>query len=157
VRYSIQAQTGCEDAATGQEESVVTRGLPRGLGERVLWVDDDYAIRRSAKALLEKNGYEVVAAESARMALDIFGAGEAFDVVVTDLTMPGGNGLEVIRAVERLRPDMPVVLVSGFGADGPPEAVEKLGVKEFLAKPFSSGELLGALRVAIDRHEARSR
>ena len=103
---------------------------------RVLFVDDEAAVRRVARAALQRAGHEPVVAASGAEALELLAAGQAIDLLVTDLSMPGMNGLELAERVRELQPGLAVLYVSGYSdkflgarADGPPVDV--------LEKPFS--------------------
>ena len=93
---------------------------------RVLVVDDEEVLRRLVRGLLERDGHRVQVASSGDEALDLFvralHAGERFDVVVTDLAMPGTDGEAVAVEVKRTTPSTPVILLTGygFGKSGPP-------------------------------------
>lgn len=107
---------------------------PEGNGQRILLIDDEPAFVRSTRRLLRAQGYEVEGFTRPEDAMDRFrGAPEDFDVIVTDLTMPGMSGMDLISAVRRFRPELPALLCTGFweASEGPPE-----NVKVFL-KPVS--------------------
>ena len=78
---------------------------------RILVVDDDHAMRLALSESLESCGYDIVAAENGREALELFKKGK-FDLVVTDMKMPGMTGIEVLRGVKKLSPEIPVVLIT---------------------------------------------
>jgi signal transduction histidine kinase/CheY-like chemotaxis protein len=88
--------------------------LPRAESPRVLVIDDDVPVRTVLRALLTRDGYTVVEATDGVDALARLDRGEPFDLVLTDLVMPGVNGSQVLRAVRRLRPDLPVVVITGW-------------------------------------------
>ena len=73
-----------------------------------------------------------------------------FQAIITDLTMPGINGLEFIDAVRTLRPDVPVLLMSGLSDVAPGTELEDRGI-EFLMKPYTRSQLAQSLRAALDR------
>jgi len=108
-----------------------------GATGRVLFVDDEAAVRRVAHAALERAGHEPVVAASGAEALELLAAGPPVDLLVTDLSMPGMNGLELVERVHELHPGLAVLYVSGYAdkllgpahADGPQVDV--------LEKPFS--------------------
>jgi CheY-like chemotaxis protein len=82
------------------------------------------------------------------------GAPEAWDLLVTDFNMPGASGLDLAREVKTVRPDLPVILISGYLDDGVRAAALELGVRALLAKPFTIEELEAAVGAALP---ARSR
>src|SRR3984893_5375370 len=96
---------------------VVTTASHRGHGERVLLIDDDTPGLTATAEVLSRLGYEAVSFSDSHAALAAFEATpERFDVVVTDETMPGLTGMGLARVLRRHRPDLPIVLVSGYGA-----------------------------------------
>jgi CheY-like chemotaxis protein len=117
---------------------------------RVLFVDDDPEIRDLAAALLGRAGLDVETAPDGlraceRLAQDPTG----FDVVVTDLYMPGLTGRELALRVAALRPDLPVVLVTGFDEPTEPTVAGALVFREVVTKPFLGQSLILAVRRAL--------
>jgi two-component system nitrogen regulation response regulator NtrX len=114
---------------------------PRGT---TLIIDDDEAIRRACVELLEARGHKTVAASSVREGLRLFGQTRPA-VVLLDLRLPDGTGLDVLRELQRQAPGTPVVVVSGRGSVG--EAVEamRVGATEYIEKPFSRERLFEVL------------
>jgi PAS domain S-box-containing protein len=109
----------------------------RGAKETLLVVDDDHAVRKTMKRILESAGYQVLEASSGENALRILAAhADAIDLLVTDLRMPKMDGRELMRRGRELRPDLRVLVVSGMIDEGP------LPSEGVLAKPFSPGSLL---------------
>ncbi len=117
-----------------------------GGGRSVLVVDDDAAVRAVLRRRLEHAGMSVCEASDGARGEEIFTARpDAFDLVVLDLTMPGRGGEEVLRTLRRLRPSIPVVLISGYSTDSiatPLAADRRL---RFLRKPFRGEDLLRAI------------
>jgi len=104
---------------------------------RVLVVDDDPLVRVSACALLEDAGFDVVECDCGRRALQMLAGDRAIDLVLTDQVMPEMTGVQLIKAIHELRPEMPIVLATGYAelpAALPPNVRR-------LAKPFRPGEL----------------
>lgn len=114
---------------------------------RILLVDDEPTILAIVARGLEEAGHVVHAAENGVVAGELFDADPSgFDLLITDLTMPGMGGRELIRHVRAGRPDLPVILTSGFGHDRADTALASLGLTAFLVKPFSHAELFDAVR-----------
>ncbi len=84
---------------------------------RILLVDDDTQLRETLALQLELGGFQVIQAESGAEALDLLNSGTSADMLVTDLSMPGLSGLEVIRAARQRAPGLPSVLLTGFALD----------------------------------------
>ena len=111
---------------------------------RVLVVDDEPVINESCRRVLADEGYEVDTTESGREGLDR-AARQHFDLVITDLRMPDLDGMELVRSLRRQRPNTAVVIITGYGTV--PSAVEamRLGVAEYIEKPFTPDELAQAV------------
>jgi two-component system cell cycle sensor histidine kinase/response regulator CckA len=115
---------------------------------RVLLVDDDDLIRRYASHVLTEASYDVTAEGDAESALARLGGVEVFDLLVSDVVLPGMNGFELARAAGARWPDMARLLMTGFtGAD---TAGTDLADVAVLPKPFSVEELLTAVGNALD-------
>ncbi len=124
---------------------------PRGDGERILYVDDEVDLSRLWKRLLEGLGYAVECHLNGTAALEALRSRpDAYDLVLTDYTMPGMTGLALAEEVHRKWPTMPVIVMSGYREGLPPAAVERARVHAVIGKPFSSQELGIALRAALD-------
>jgi PAS domain S-box-containing protein len=114
---------------------------------RVLLVDDDAGVLAGTRKLLWRLGHGVVCASSGEEALRLFEPGQ-FDLVVTDLGMPGLSGWNVATQVMRLAPGTPVGLLTGWSETVDPETAQRLGIRFVLAKPFDRLELEECLRRA---------
>jgi two-component system cell cycle sensor histidine kinase/response regulator CckA len=124
--------------------------LPLGRGELVLVVDDEHSIRTIARATLENCGYQVLTAADGTEAVALYAQRQPeIHIVLTDLSMPFLDGLATIRVLQRLNPDVKVILASGTS-----ERTEIPGWAEsqtisFLEKPFAADQLLEALQHAL--------
>jgi CheY-like chemotaxis protein len=122
--------------------------LPTSLmaGHTVLVVDDDEAVRALAKWVVEKAGFGVVTARDGDEALRVFKANpKQFCFVLLDLTMPRMGGSEVAAELRVIRPEVPVVIITGHGEDVM-AAEAQVGIAEFLQKPFGPDQLRAVLR-----------
>lgn len=108
--------------------------------QKILVVDDDFAMRAALAESLESCGFDVEMAEDGSVAVKKFRKGN-FALVVTDLKMPNMGGMELLKAVKKISPAMPVILVSGYGTVQNAVEAMKEGAAEFLLKPFSLEEL----------------
>ncbi len=117
----------------------------------ILLVDDDAAMREVLRAILGELGHEVVEASNGNEALSRQREKPA-DLLLTDIFMPGMEGLETIRIMRQLYPELKVVAMSGGVPRGPAidylAAAERFGAKPSLKKPFNAGQLAAALREA---------
>jgi DNA-binding NtrC family response regulator len=111
---------------------------------RLLVVEDRDSLRRVLERALSEEGHEVAAEADAPPALARLAAGERFDLVLTDLMLPGGSGLDVVSAARRVSEATPVVVLTGFGTVGAAVEAMKRGAVDFLEKPVDL-ERLGAL------------
>ena len=128
---------------TPPPEAMATPAAETG-SERILLVDDDAAQLKSLARMLERLGYRITARSSGRTATAAFGKDpEAFDLVITDQTMPGMSGIDLARDLVKVRPDIPIILNTGFSEKVNGESVGKYGIRAFIMKPFTSR---GALR-----------
>ena len=126
--------------------------LPRGGGERVLYLDDEEALVRVGTRLLERLGYEAVGFTTAAEALAAVGEEPArFDAVITDVSMPGISGLDVARRLLGVRSDLPIALISGYITDELQAMAESVGVRAVIHKPITATELARTIRDLLGR------
>jgi len=104
--------------------------------KRVLVVDDDQVVGKSFERVLTDKGYRVDTALSGREAFEKYAGGD-FDMVFTDLRMPGEDGLEVARRLKEMNPWLPIVVVTGYGTQEAEASARAIGVSEFLHKPLT--------------------
>ena len=102
---------------------------------KILIVDDEQNMRVTLFEALSRNGHEVMVEENGRMALEMI-ARQAPDLVITDIKMPGMDGLELLRQVKALRPELPVVIMTGFATVDTAVQAMKQGAFDYLLKPF---------------------
>ena len=130
-------------------EPVAHAGAP-GRGERILFVDDEPAIVGLYTRLLERQGYEVTGFHESEAALAAFlDDPDRFDLVVTDLSMPKLDGPALVRRLLEVRPELPIVMATGYIGDRDAERGEANGVRELVHKPYSMEILTAALRRAL--------
>jgi len=123
-----------------------------GLGERLLYVDDEPALVRIGERRLNALGYHVTAETDSRNALRQFAEDpQAFDAVVTDYLMPHMTGLELARELLRLRANIPILMLTGHMEEFPVEAIAEAGVRLIVKKPVTMQELTGALNTVLAR------
>jgi len=108
---------------------------------RVLVIDDEEDVRETLADMLREQSHEVAVAEDGAEGLERFQSA-TFDLVLTDLAMPGISGWQVAQAVKAARPDVPVVLVTGWGVELSPEQLRSNGVDRVMTKPFRLQEVL---------------
>ena len=121
--------------------------------KNILLVDDEKMIASTGGQLLKILGYESVACTSSVEALQYYSdhTGE-IDIVITDLTMPGMNGVELAEKILAISPEMPVILCTGFNEGLTKEKALKAGIRAFLMKPYTSAELSRILSDVISNN-----
>ena len=144
----------------GQEpmQEPPARAVPRGNGETILVVDDEESLVLLAEEVLASLGYEPVGCVGAQQALRVFRAApQRFDAVLTDAIMPEMSGLELLAELRRTRPDLPVILVSGYGGPDLNAAATAAGAHAVLTKPLGGADLAQCLaQLLAGGHAARS-
>ncbi len=125
--------------------------MPR---EHVLVVDDEIDVVELCQRLLEREGYEVETAGNGWEAIEK-ARRRPFDLLLTDVKMPGITGLETAQAVKELRPDIVCVTMTGYSSMGMAIEALRLGVDEFVVKPFTPDELISSISKALERVRLR--
>jgi len=122
-----------------------------GGSERILFVDDEEPIVKLQKEILEYIGYKVFATTNVYEALEEFRKDpHAFDMVITDQTMPSITGLKFAEELMKIRPGVPVVLCTGFSAELTPDKVKGKGIRKIVYKPLSIHDWAQIIRGALD-------
>ena len=160
VGTTFELRLAACEAATELLEPLEVGGDPlryeRRIGLRALIAEDEAPIREALASLLSDEGYEVVTARDADEALGHLASAD-FDVVISDLVMPGGGGARVLAAVRQL-PDRPaVMLVTGMLKADIAQQLSELGADAFLQKPFDAEDVLGALDKVVAERARLSR
>jgi two-component system response regulator HydG len=114
---------------------------------RILVVDDQEMIRDSLAATLVREGHEVIAAGDGPAAVSKLSSGTRFDLLISDMKMPKMTGIELLAEAKRLRPDMPVVLMTAFATVSTAVEAMKLGAYDYIQKPFDGEEI----KLLVDR------
>jgi len=121
---------------------------------RILAVDDEKIILDSLRKMLVLGGYSIDTVESGSEALGLIRKRD-YDFVFTDLKMPGMDGVEVTKAVKHLRPDIDVVVITGYGTIETAVETVQYGAMDYVEKPFTEDELLAFVRTALIKRQAR--
>ncbi|MCA1786028.1 MAG: response regulator, partial [Desulfobacteraceae bacterium] len=120
--------------------------------EHILVVDDDIMLLDVAKRSLNTLGYHVTIETGSREAITKFNFHpEEYDLVITDMTMPEMNGDEMAQKMKAVRPDIPIVICTGFSSDISVEIARKKGFSAFLMKPVQLRELAQVVRKVLDK------
>jgi PAS domain S-box-containing protein len=112
--------------------------IPTGQGQRILYVDDEEDLAQLGKKNLEYLGYVVEVRANVNAALEAVRADpQRFDLVITDQTMPGMTGTDFSKCLLQVRPDLPIILTTGYSANLLPEQIRALGIRDLLQKPHT--------------------
>jgi len=130
-------------SAGGSEESSVG-----GQGQKILFIDDEKILASLGERFLTRLGYQPVVETNPLIALERFEK-EHFDAAITDLTMPQMSGLDVVRKIHAAKPNLPVLLTTGYSANLDQDRAHSLGFSELLIKPYNMETLGAALRRAF--------
>lgn len=136
--------------AAGVVNSETLVPMPAGK-ERILLVDDEPDIVAAAKIILEQAGYKVESFTASPEALEAFRAHpEKFDLIITDLTMPKLTGLDLAKEFFHLRPDIPLILSTGYGESLILEKARAMPIRQIIFKPVIPAQLIEAIRQALE-------
>lgn len=121
---------------------------------KILVVDDENIVLESCRLVLQTEGYEVILVSSSDAALNII---EDIDpsLLLIDLKMPGRDGMYLMGEVKKTRPDIPILVMSGYATKETIDEVSLRGAAAFIPKPFTPDELLETIRQVRDRDESR--
>jgi two-component system response regulator PilR (NtrC family) len=117
---------------------------------RILVVDDERSMREMLTILLEREGYEAVEAGNGTDALRLFEA-SPFDLVISDIQMPGLNGIELLERIKKLAPEVPVLMITAFATAEQAVAAIKLGAFHYFTKPFNNDEIRALVHNALEK------
>jgi len=135
--------------AESQESKAATE-IPTGHGERILFVDDEAALGEVAKKMLLRLGYHPFVFSSPEAAwVAIQEQPAAYDLMISDLTMPVLTGTDLAKRVLNLRPDLPIILTSGASGTWTSAEVQKIGIRELVSKPLNFRTLAIVIHAAL--------
>ncbi len=145
----VQATATSRNSANGFGHPLRSTATADQSGRRILFVEDHAPTRATLTTLLRRRGYSVVTAGTVAEAVEAAGKGE-FDVLISDLGLPDGDGCMVIGELRRRKPDLPGVVISGYGMDTDLDRTRNAGFREHLTKPVSFDSLERALGRLFD-------
>jgi putative two-component system response regulator len=105
------------------------------MAEKILVVDDEELIRRTVAKILKKSNFEVTLAEDGHQAIEL-AKQETFDMVISDVRMPGLDGIETIRLIKEIQPEIYSIIITGYASEETPVQALKVGVNDYIFKPF---------------------
>jgi len=140
-----------ETSSGTRKDAAALPSLPRGNGETVLVVDDEPSVLIVTSQTLAAFGYRVLTAPNGAEAVTIYTQHQdEIAVVLTDMAMPVMDGPATIRALKQINPALKVIVASGSASIGTVRSQPDVGIKHFLAKPYTAGTLLKTLRTILD-------
>ena len=120
---------------------------------RILIIDDEPSIRESLEVLLTLEGFEVDLAPEGRTGLDMLAASE-YDLLLLDLALPGESGIDLLPRIKRLRPQVPVIMITAYGTVGNVVDALHAGADNFVQKPWDNEKLLADMRAAMAQYRS---
>ena len=108
--------------------------------EKILIVDDEAGMQRLLARILDRQGYETLTVGSAKEALQLINS-DSFDLVLTDIQMPGMNGLELLREIKAFDPSLPIIVVTAYGTVESAVEALRAGAYDYITKPFETDEI----------------
>ena len=118
----------------------------------ILIIDDDDQFRTMLRKMIERNGYEVIEASDGKEGINLYRKNPT-DIIITDLIMPGKDGIETIQELKKDFPDIKIIAISGGGRIGPQDYLhlaKMLGAKRTFTKPIELPELLKAIEELLE-------
>lgn len=131
------------------------RGKPLYPPPHVLLLEDEPSVAKGLKMVMDEHGYDVDLAGTGQAALDAFWAGR-FDLLIADLRLPDIDGMDVIESVKTKQPDTPVVIITGYPSVSSAVKAVKMGVSDYLRKPFTDDEFMSAVDEALKEKQKAS-
>lgn len=119
----------------------------------ILVVDDERSMRDMLQIFLEREGYSVTALSSGSQAVEAMAGGAGYDLVLSDINMPGISGFDLLKEIRVGHPELPVLMITAYGS--PDSAVEamKLGATDYITKPFRIEEIKARISAAVERRQ----
>ncbi|MBF0280814.1 MAG: response regulator [SAR324 cluster bacterium] len=137
--------------ADARQKNLDTESLSAGKG-RILFVDDEKDTITLGGEMLSSLGYDVLGLTRSTEALDAFRKDPGrFDLVITDQTMPQMTGMKLSQELLKVRPDLPIILTTGFSDQITPEKLAEIGIKKFLTKPYSFETIIREIQNILDK------
>jgi len=132
---------------TLQENTAINFEVP----PHILVMEDDLSVAKGLKMVLNEEGYSVNLAGTGELALEAFKQ-KRFDLLVADLRLPDIDGMEVIKQIKAAKPETEIIVITGYGTTATAVEAMKLGVHDFLPKPFTEDQIKAAIDEALKEH-----
>lgn len=120
----------------------------------ILLVEDEFSVAKGLEMVMTEEGYDVDLAETGREALHKFWTKDNFDLMVADLRLPDIDGMEVIQRVKDRRPETKVIIITGYPSVSSAVQAAKMGISDYLRKPFTDDDFLTALGTALRKRDS---
>ena len=144
VNLPVMAEESLPEAMT---DTIIPAGR-----ESILFVDDEEVLAEMARSMLSRLGYSVTVRTTSLETLATFeNRPDAFDLVITDQTMPGMTGLDLARRMLQIRPDLPIILCTGYSSQVSEEKAKAAGIRGFALKPLAKADLAALIRKVLDQ------
>ena len=119
--------------------------------EKIFFIDDEDILAEMGKNMIERLGYRVTVQKNSLKALEIFREDpDQFDLIITDQTMPGITGIDLARRMLQIRPDIPIILCTGYSSIVSKEKAKSMGIREFTLKPITKNDIAILIRKVLD-------
>ena len=138
-----------EDEKEEKKEAGDSQPIKKGRSARILVIDDDEFVRSVLSRTLAQADHQVTVAENGEKGVQLFEGGE-FDIVLTDLGMPGMSGWEVCRTIKGISPHTPVGMITGWGDERHRGKMEEYGLDFFISKPFDFAQILNVVAETME-------
>jgi CheY-like chemotaxis protein len=135
-----------------KEEVVSRQTVKQGRKARILVIDDEEVVRSVLSRTLAKVNHQVTLAVNGEKGVQLFKE-EKFDMVLTDLGMPGMSGWEVCRMIKKINPETPVGMITGWGAEMSQSKMDEYGLDFLISKPFDLNQILNVVAETMESKE----
>ena len=116
--------------------------------DRILVVEDEPDLGKVLASLLRREGHKVDLTETGSGAVEMLGR-EVYDLVITDVRLPGASGIDVLKTSKEICPEAPVIVITAFASDETAEEARKLGAFNFITKPFDNEKIVADVEIAL--------
>lgn len=129
-------------------------GTQQEFHPHILIMEDDLNVAKGLEMVLTEEGYDVYLAGTGKLAIEAFRKGH-YDLLVADIRLPDINGMEIIQEIKETKPETEVIAISGYATTSTAVEAMKLGVHDFLPKPFTEADIKSTVSEALKGHQAK--
>ncbi|MBA7698928.1 Regulator of RpoS [subsurface metagenome] len=123
--------------------------------QKVLVIDDEEIVLESIQKILSNESFDVDLTANSRQGLD-WAVNREYDIVLTDIRMPGIGGMRILRDIKRSKPSLPVLIITGYATVQSAVGAMKLGASDYIEKPFTPDMLLNSIKKALEKAETEA-